>query len=402
MSVWRAFVAMIALALAAGSARAEDGLSGMAQLSLGGGDGEESWLDGGFGKTAWSDTEARLSQAVLEWRPSLAFSTSATVSLQYQDRVHPGVDLNEAYLSLKAPPMAAGRLSGRAGLFYPPVSLEHPGVGWTTQDTITASALNTWIGEEVKVGGLEASFARDVGGHELTATGAIFGWNDTSGTLLTFRGWALGETRAGSQTEFHLPPLSAFMESKQSDETYPVLELDGRAGYYGRLEWRPPAPVSVEVFHYDNAGSRTAVEDGQWAWETRFTNVGLSWEPDERTRVLAQAMTGETLMGYRTPQIWVDMGFRAAYLSASRDIAGNTLTGRLDWFDTDDRSWVHADNNDEKGWAVTAAWRRPLADHADLLVEAQQVSSERPSRALAGDDPQQDDFVLQTALRLHF
>ena len=76
--------------------------------------------------------------------------------------------------------------------------------------------------------------------------------------------------------------------------------------------------------------------------------------------------------------------------------------GQVDWFDTDDRSWIAADNNDEEGWAATAAWRRALADHADLLVEAQRVSSKRPSRALAGDAPQEDAFVLQTALRLHF
>ena len=181
-----------------------------------------------------------------------------------------------------------------------------------------------------------------------------------------------------------------------------MLELDGRSGYYGRLQWRPPAPVTLEVFHYDNAGNRTAVEARQWAWETRFTNVGLTWEPDERTRVLAQALTGETLMGFRTPQIWVDMGFRAAYVLASRKVGDDTLTGRLDWFDTHDRTWTALDNNDEDGWAATAAWRRPLADHADLLVEAQQVSSTRPSRALAGDAARQDEFILQTALRLHF
>ena len=84
MSGWRTIAAMLALALTAGQARAEDGLHGMVQISLGGGDTEESWLDRGFGKTSWSGTEARLSQAVVEWRPSFGFSTSAVVSLQHQ------------------------------------------------------------------------------------------------------------------------------------------------------------------------------------------------------------------------------------------------------------------------------------------------------------------------------
>lgn len=400
---------MLVLGLAvAGEARAEEGLHGMAELSLGVADAEESWLSGGFGKTAFSgsddgwEADARLTQAVVEWRASFGFALGAVASVQYQPAVRPWVDLNEAYLTLNAPPMAAGRLSGRAGIFYPPVSLEHPGVGWTTQDTLSASALNTWIGEEVKVAGVEGTFERGFGGHEFAATAAVFGWNDTSGTLLTFRGWALGAVRTGAQTEYELPPLSAFMAVRQADETYPMLELDNRAGYYGRIEWRPPAPFTVDIFHYDNAGNRIAVDALQWAWETRFTNIGVTWEPDENTRVLAQALTGETLMGFRTPDIWADMGFRAAYVLASRRVAGSTLTGRLDWFDTQDRTYIDIDNNDEEGWAATAAWRRTLVNHADLLVEAQHVTSKRPSRALAGDDPQQDEFVIQTALRLSF
>ena len=35
-------------------------------------------------------------------------------------------------------------------------------------------------------------------------------------------------------------------------------------GYYGRIEWRPPAPVALHVFYYDNAGNRTAVDLAPW------------------------------------------------------------------------------------------------------------------------------------------
>lgn len=390
----------IVLALAiAGQAHAQQ-LHGLAEVRLGTTDGEKSWLDGGFGKAG--NTDFNLSQAVLEYRQSFGFSTSAVVSAQYQPDVSPKVDLDEAYLKFKAPPMAWGRVSARVGVFYPPVSQEHTGVGWTTPDTISASAIDTWIGEEVKVGGLEATFERSFGEHEIAATAAVFGWNDTSGTLLTFRGWSLGEVRTGRKTEFELPPLSHFMATKQADETYPMDELDHRAGYYGRIEWRPPAPVSFNATYYDNVGNRIAVKDLQWAWETHFLNVGMAWEPNDRTRVLAQAMTGRTLMGYRTPQIWADVDFQSAYLLASRRLANETLTGRLDWFEVNDRTWQVIDNNDENGWAATAAWRHPLVEHADLLIEAQHIGSKRPSRALAGEAAQQEENVLQTALRLSF
>jgi hypothetical protein len=402
-------LAVAVFLLAAGQARAQemfsrDTVHGLIELRAGAAEGEVSWLDGGFGKTSFSEGDPTLGvgQALVEWRPSLGFAVGAVVSGQFQPDLDPQLDLNEAYLKFRAPPSSAGRLSARLGLFYPPVSLEHPGVGWTTQDTLSASALNTWIGEEVKVAGLEATFERSFGSHEISATGAVFGWNDTSGTLLTFRGWALGAVRSGVETQYPLPPLSAFMQPRQAPVTLPFLELDRRAGYYGRLEWRPPAPVSLNVFHYDNAGNRTAVEDLQWAWETRFTNVGVTWEAGERTRVLAQALTGETLMGFSTPVIWADVGFRAAFVLVSRDVGAEVFTGRLDWFDTQDRSWLEADDNNETGWAATAAWRHTLAPHAYLLVEAQHVTSERPSRALALEAPRQNEANLQAALRLTF
>lgn len=398
--------------LAAGPACAQanlfgrDTFHGMADVRLSVANGETSWLEGGFGKTAASggEAEARLSEAALEWKPRLSFAVSGVVTAEFQPRTSPKLDLGEAYLQLRAPPNRVGRISGRAGLMYPPVSLEHDGVAWTTPDMLSASALNSWIGEEVKVIGAEGTIERAFGDHEILATAGVFGWNDTAGTLLTFRGWALGSIKTGLNSSFELPPLSPFISRMQGDETYPILELDHRAGYYGRLEWRPPAPVTVSATYYDNAGNRIAVDDElQWAWETRFLNLGLRWDVDERTKVLVQGMNGETLMGYRKPQgHWVDMGFHAAYLLASRRFGEHALSGRLDWFEANDRTFQVLDNNDETGWALTAAWRQRLASHADLLMELQHVASKRPSRALAGVAPDQEQTVLQTALRLSF
>jgi hypothetical protein len=410
-----AALAAAVLAMTAGAAQAQsqifgpETLHGLADLRVSAADGEKSWLDGGFGKAAVSGdghgvkVKPRLAEAALEWKPRLNFAVSGVVAVELQPQVRPAFDLSEAYLKLQAPPNPVGRISGRLGYFYPPVSQEHDGTAWTTPDMLSASALNSWIGEEVKVIGAEGTITHAFGAHEVSATAAVFGWNDTSGTLLTFRGWALGGIKAGYNTAFKLPPLSAFMVTKQADETYPRLELDNRVGYYGRLEWRPPAPVSFNATYYDNVGNRIAVEDLQWAWETRFLNVGMRWDVDDRTKVLAQAMNGETLMGYRTPRgIWIDMGYRAAYVLASRSYGAHALSGRIDWFETNDHTYQDIDNNDEEGWALTGAWRHHLAAHADLLFEAQHISSKRPSRALAHDAPKQDQTVLQTALRLSF
>jgi hypothetical protein len=400
--------------LAAPAARAQESLfgpetlHGLAEFRYAAADGERSWIEGGFGKTAvaggdsgWRNA-AGLSQAVVEWRPRLNFGISAVVSGQWQADTHPKLDLDEAYLKFKAPPSNFVRLSARLGYFYPPVSLEHGGVGWTTTDLLTASALNSWIGEEVKVGGAEATLQHRFGDHELSATAAVFGWNDTSGTLISFRGWALGSLRTGVRTEFGLPPLTPFLQPRQDDGTYPSWEIDKRPGYYARLEWRPPAPVALQVFFYDNRGDRVGVRDLQWAWETRFSSLALSWAPDSQTRIRAQALNGRTWMGYSRPEVWVDVGFRAAYLMATRDVGEGAVSVRLDGFAARDHTQAKLDGADEHGWAATAGWRQPLSPWADLFLEAQQIESRRPSRILARDAPRQGETVLQSAVRLHF
>jgi hypothetical protein len=388
---------------------ASESFHGVAEVRLSGADGEKSWLDGGFGKTSVSGggdnvrIRPSLSEASLEWKPQFGFAGAAVVAAQLQPDIDPALDLGEAYLTFRTPPSVHGRLSFRAGLFYPPVSQEHDGVAWTIPDMLSASAINSWIGEEVKTAGLEATFRRQFGEHGVSATAAVFDANDTSGTLLTFRGWALHSVKTGLRTHFDLPPLSRFMRTKQAPVTDPVFALDERAGYYGALEWRPPAPFSFNALYYDNAGNRIAVKDKQWAWETRFLNVGAKWEPNERTRVLAQAMKGETLMGFKAPrEIWIDMGFAAAYVLVTHAIGEDAVSGRVDWFESTDRTYVDIDNNDETGWALTLAWRKRLTPHADFLAEAQHVDSKRPSRSLVQSPARRRQTVLQTALKLSF
>ncbi len=412
--IWYPALAAIALTCAAPNAQAQSAIfgpqtfHGLADLRVGAADGEKSWLDGGFGKTSRSggDDGVSLAEAALEWKPRFNFALSGVVSAEYQPKTDPKLDLGEAYLKLRAPPQAWGRISARAGLFYPPVSMENDGVAWTNPDMLSSSAINSWIGEEVKVAGVELTYARPVGDGEVSATGAVFGWNDTAGTLLAFRGWALGGLKIGADTSVPLPPLSAFATPRQGEEDYPVRELDHRAGAYGRVEWRMPSGVSLNAFYYDNGGNLTAVDkDVQWAWRTRFLNLGLQYEPDEKTKFLAQAMTGNTRFGFPyqgTGPIWFDVDFHAAYLLVRRRMGADTVSGRLDGFGVDDRTLKAIDNNAEHGWAATAAWRHPLTSHADLVVEALHVDSNRPSRAYGAEAPRQSQNVVQSALRLSF
>jgi hypothetical protein len=55
----------------------------------------------------------------------------------------------------------------------------------------------------------------------------------------------------------------------------------------------------LNAFYYDNRGDPEAFTKSlQWGWRTRFWNVGLVADLGPSTRLLAQGMTGTTLMGF--------------------------------------------------------------------------------------------------------
>lgn len=389
-------------AVAAPDLAAGDQLRGFLDFRAGASDGEHSWLNGGYGKTRFGGADDGVVghgalDGILVWRPHLTWNLDAVVSLQADTQASPSLGVTEAYLSYRGAPSQGWRLSGRAGVFYPPVSLEHEGLGWTPTDTITPSALNSWVGEEVKVGGVEATARRSMGESDVSLTLALFGYNDTAGTLLAMRGWALGDITPGVWGELPLPDYAYQRATKAT------AELDGRVGYYARLEYRPIGPLTLDVMHYDNAGDRVSDERGQTDWETRFTNLGVRAALDTDTRLRAQVMTGETIWGRPTPVgYWSEVEFAAAYLMLAHDVGESTISGRVDYFVVNDRSDADPDDEGEEGWAFTTAYLIDLTPRARLAIEGLHVSSERPQREEIGLDPQQEQTMLQTSLRFSF
>jgi hypothetical protein len=371
--------------------------------------GETGWLDGGFGKLRWGgdngDTQARARIAAVDfaWKPQFTFNLSGLVSVVHQADQSKDVDLNEAFLSFRSTP-AATRFSARAGVFWPPISLEHGGSTWQVHDSITPSAVNSWVGEEVKVLAFEGKLEHRFAGQSLALTAALFRHDDMAGTLLTYRGWALHDVRTTVWSHFPLPPLSASKAPYQALVTNPFWETDGRAGYYARADWQTPWPVSLNLLRYDNRGDRLSSYRLQTAWRTRFWNAGAMASLGARTVARAQVMWGNTLVGPDTPYgIPADVDFAAAYLLLSRELGGGKLSARGDWFRTHDNSFVASDNNNEHGWSGMVAYKHPVTHFADLIVELLHVDSRRPMRlANAGLPPRQNQTQLQTALRVGF
>ena len=377
-------------------------------LRLSQANGEHGWLDGGFGKLRHGDeTSADIAQAAVLWKPQLTDTFSGYVLLQGVSDAEVPVGVEEAYLQWKPVPKSGFRYGLRLGQMFPPVSMEHDGTGWTTPRSLTPSAINSWIGEEVVVRGLEVNAQETFAGHRLGLTLGGFTRDDTAGTLLSWRGWALHDISSAENTELKLPDGEdqgwyRIFHDNQAPVSKPMVELDGRMGYYARLDWRPPAPVAVNLEFYDNQGDPMAVRNGQWGWATRFYNLGLAWRLTTKDEWLSQYMTGQTATGWPAGQGHrvVDTGFESAYLLMShRCDSGARLTGRVDYFAVKDHSRRAVDDNSETGYAATLAWMKPVSDYLDLGVEAMHVISDRPARLTQAQSPRQAQTQVQVALK---
>jgi hypothetical protein len=385
-------------------------------------DGEQSWVDGGFGKlrNGGAVNEGKFNprldftEANLVWKPRLTWALSGTVVgiVQNKDRLE--ASLSEAFVSYK--PLAKGglRFSARAGLMWPSISLEHGGGDWSVTETITPSAINSWIGEEVKVIGIDTTLSAQFGDHKLEATAGIFDANDTAGSLLTFRGWALHDVKAVAFKKMPLPPLNAFIEYVQPRFSTPVITFSGhdttggygkRPGYYAKLAWQPGSfPIRIEGFRYDNNGNPEHINANlEWGWRTRFNNVGLVADLSESTQLRAQGMSGNTKMGFpENGAIWIDTNFRSAFALVTHHMGKGSISGRIEAFGTRNHGSMQTAEDNENGWALTAAVKHSFSSNLTGLFELLHVESDRDARLREAISPKQNQTQIQAALRLNW
>lgn len=387
-------------------------LSGYIDLRAALADGQSSWLNGDYGKARYGgDRDLKLrgrfevAEAAVIWHPRFSQTAGAVVHLQYEPGQDHAVDIIESYLSFKTAPGSFLRASGKVGVFYPQISLEHDEFGWTTYHSITPSAINTWIGEEIKVAGVEGTVRHSLGPGDLSLTASAFGADDTAGTIIAFRGWALHDQEATVFGSFPIPdnaPKRKALWSWQDDFSKSMLEIDNRVGFYGQLRYDGPNGLSLSAFHYDNAGNRLAVDGKQWGWETRFTNFGASLQPVPGVTLLSQYLTGETKSGWYMPDVVIDTEFSSYYLLGAINVGDYELTGRYDNFQVDDQSFVAWDNENETGSAITLALGRQLTENLMARMELMRIDSDRPQRADAGLPVEDTQTVFQSSLKLDF
>jgi hypothetical protein len=374
-------------------------------------DGEQSWVNGGFGKLrSGSDGDWRLQPQLgnvnLVWKPQFTWSLGATIVGSVQGGQRTDAGLSQAYLTFRPMRSSKVAISARAGLMWPPVSLEHEGADWHVKDSITPSAINSWIGEEVRPLAAEANLGFSVGANNIRVTAALMAANDTSGTLLTLRGWALHDRTTLASRAQPLPPLD-YLVGYQAPFTHPLLDVHAgfahRPGYYAKLAWQPPLPVRVEFFHYDNrANPENVNKDVEWGWRTHFDNVGAVAELGSGAELKAQVLQGRTLMGFAMPERrWIDSRFRSAFVLLTRPFGSIRLTARVDAFGTRNVGSIVDEDYNDRGWAGMIAAKREW-QHFAGLIELLHVSSRRDGRDNLALDPRQRQNQVQAEVRMHW
>jgi hypothetical protein len=377
-----------------------------------------SWLEGGLGKTRYGGFEGRASDILAVSQAALLVDAhpSELVSIHVQANLDAEPDnasrrgtvgLVEAFGSVRHDTTPWLRLRAKAGLFFPPVSLEHRGPGWTTTHTLTPSAIGSWIGEEVRAVGAEARAVFVAKDHEVSVLGSAFGVNDPAGTLLHWRGWALHDRQTATGDELPLPPISSIggdgLFRRQAPWDAPIREIDGRLGWYAGATWRWSGRLELMALRWDNRADPAAFDGYQYGWYTEFDVYGGRLTLPFGLEVLGQRLTGETAMGPRDDVFRAQSEWEASYVMLSGHWGRLRLSARYDDFHAEDVD-IHEveDDNDEEGTAWTVAAIVKVGGEHEVLAEWLQVDSDRDFRADLGLPVHAREDLVQLALRLRF
>jgi hypothetical protein len=406
----RLSAALIALCLLPGTAAAQDfQLHGYldARLQLTDGD-DVSWIDGGLGKARFGDEgdgALQFGGAALAATWQIAPELLAVADLQLNPRNSPDLGVLDAYLRYRPVSTTPWRWSARVGVFFPPISLENDGTAWTSRWTLTPSAINTWVGEELRDFGAEFRLEHRGAGGTLDLGLTFFKNNDPAGELLARRGWALSDVTSAINTRVRQPDvLSALVFSPAPLRFDPFSENDGRIGWHADVSWQTPGGGKFSLLRYDNRADPESfsLDHGRrvFSWHTRFWSLGAEFPVGDFV-LLGQLMDGSTSFE-PVANLYLDTKFHAGYLMLGWNRGNWRPALRVDMFSLRQLPDFLAAPLSEHGNALTAAlsWRpRPwLRVTGELL----RIDSQRNQRRLEHLSPHQVETLAQLSVRLLF
>jgi hypothetical protein len=408
-TVLLASIALSVLAAAITPALAADGtFDASADVLAVSSNGTRSFLENGLGDLRFDADHqgAQLDNLRLGYRASFAEIVHLDVeAVSYADRDSNPVDLSEAFAEIRPFPRGAWRSRLRIGAFYAPISLENRLQGWRSAYSLTPSAINTWVGEELRTFGAEydLDWLGRQRGHdwELGLGGSLYGWNESAGQLIAERGWALHDRQStlfGSLGQRGPGPI--YPERLMTDEG------DGRMGYYVDGTAKYLDTLELRALHYDNRAdtSRYSLTNSQFPWLTQFDSAGLRWTPWQHWSLISQWLAGRTCVyspdeaGDFEQYCW---HFDSEFLLLSWQSGAEHLSARYDRFDMHQSSPSdYTDAYTDRGHAWMLSYQHDLNRHVSCALEFLQVDSSFNGRLEIGLPPAASEREIELALRL--
>ena len=376
--------------------------------------GHPSWLEGSAGKLRYdSDNDGFLiSRGFVDYNYQLADTLSASINAElYLEDFSSVLDLTEAHVEWRPVPRSSNRYRLKLGAFYPRVSLENSDHGWSSPYTLSSSAINTWVGEELRAYGAELSVSRRPevlgGAHTFSLHASMFYNNDTAGGLIAWKGWSVHDRQSRLGDEVPLPPVPMIQPGMwfdmQDPFITPILEIDSTYGYYVDGEWSINNRMLLRATHYDNRTDPFGYEDGQYAWETAFDQLGVQATLPGDVGLIAQWMDGYTVWGRKTNGIHaVDVGFESQFVLLTKAFDRHRLSARYDHFEISEKDQTPLDENSENGHAWTISYRYEINPNVTLAAEWLEIFSSRPAWAYFELAERKTEQQLQLTLRAGF
>jgi hypothetical protein len=367
---------------------------------------ERSFTDGGLGLGRFDEAHEglQLGRAFLDYTGRLTETLDLELTLDaYGDADRNPVDLSEAFLEWRPYPDSGWRWRTRVGAFYPPVSLENRGPAWQSVYSISPSAINTWLGEEIRTVGAEVN-ATWLGSRlgkavDVSLIGAVYGWNDPMGVVIFQRGWGIHDRQTALFGQ--LPEMFTQGTTRNGLELFH--EIDDRAGYYAGAQLSVPERLVFRALHYDNRGDPGAYNGYEYAWLSRFDSAGLRIEWLRDWTMILQWMAGDTAVGPSSDgRGMFILDYESYFVLLSREFGRHRLTARFDalYTETVRGAQFFDSHQDAEGWLF--AYLFDYHEHWQLALEALQLRGVLEQRQEFGLDDHLRERTLQLALRYTF
>ena len=378
-------------------------VKGLVQLNYVKADKQPSWFDNDTGILAYSNDGANVQQALVELSDNFASGLSYVVVANYYQLGEQNLGISQAQISYKPLSNSQFRWKARVGFFYPKLSLENVDTGWLSPFTYTQSAVNSWVGEELRNAGLELTLFSPGRARNSAISwefhASLFKANDPLGTVISWRGFALHDRQSLNNDRVPFAPYPSVIGTDRifhPDYVEPFHELDGRFGFYLGTHIEYYKQSTLRYYYYDNQADPLAVNKQRlYAWRTKFHSLAVQHKFDGNTRILGQWITGSSVMGNR----FVFIDFDAWYVMLSHKHKAHRISLRFDKFKVAEDDIFPWDPNNSDGQGYTLAWRYDLNKHWQVGLEQHINKNSADIRATLGQNveinQQQSLAVLQ-------